>query len=303
MTSGPRIPHGAGAVLQINLSATDQTALVAFLRALSDDRVRYERAPFDHPSLCVSAGANELSPGILAADTSDSRFASSAADRFALVAAVGRTGNQVPLQTFEEMLAGIGNDGSRAHALVETCSSVTALTPRVDAVTHAATFAAGPVSPGEIVAIFGSNLTRNVTFDGIQATVLFFSPAQINVTVPYALAGSTTTVQVGSASLQLAVAPTSPGIFAAVSAGPGLVTLYMTGGGRLSADSLPRLTSPVIVTVNGQTAEVLYAGIAPTLPEGANQVNVRLPQGLSAGPISTVVTIGSVSSQAFLFTP
>jgi len=26
------------------------------LKALTDDRVRYERAPFDHPSLCVPVG-------------------------------------------------------------------------------------------------------------------------------------------------------------------------------------------------------------------------------------------------------
>ena len=57
--AGGNLGPGIG---QINLSTADQTALVAFLRALSDDRVRYERAPFDHPSVCVSTGATELSP-------------------------------------------------------------------------------------------------------------------------------------------------------------------------------------------------------------------------------------------------
>jgi hypothetical protein len=37
------------------LSTTDGAALVAFLKPLSDDRVRYERAPFDHPELCRAA--------------------------------------------------------------------------------------------------------------------------------------------------------------------------------------------------------------------------------------------------------
>jgi hypothetical protein len=133
--------------------------------------------------------------------------------------------------------------------------------------------------------------------------MLFVSPAQINVTVPYGLTGSTTNIQVGATSLQLAVAPAAPGIFAAVSGGPGLLALYATGGGRLSTDALPRLTSSVTVNVNGLPAEVLYAGIAPGLPEGANQVNIRLPAAVPPGSLSIVLTVGSVSSKAFVFAP
>jgi uncharacterized protein (TIGR03437 family) len=298
--AGGNLGPGIG---QINLSANDQVALVAFLRALSDDRVRYERAPFDHPSLCVSTGANELSPGLLEADTSDSRFTSTAAERFALVPAVGKTGSSAPLQTFEEMLAGIGSDGSRAHALVEACSQSATVPLRIDAVTNAATFVVGPVAPGEMVSIFGSGLTGDVTFDGVPATVLFVSPAQVNVTVPYGLTGSATTVRVGTTSSTLAVAPSAPGIFAAVFSAPDVLTLYATGGGKLSTDALPRFTLPVKVTVNDQAAEVLYAGIAPTLPQGANQVNLRLPAGVPSGTLSIVLTVGTVSSKAFVFVP
>ena len=112
--AGGNLGPGIG---QIALSAADQTALVAFLKTLSDDRVRYEQAPFDHPSLCVSTGGSELSPGVLAADTSDPRFSFSAAETFALIPSVGKGGNSVALQTFEELLAGTGSDGSRAHSL------------------------------------------------------------------------------------------------------------------------------------------------------------------------------------------
>jgi uncharacterized protein (TIGR03437 family) len=154
-----------------------------------------------------------------------------------------------------------------------------------------------------MVTVFGSNLTGNVTFDGMPATTLFVSPAQINVTVPYGLTGSTTNMQVGAISVQLAVAPAAPGIFATVSSGPGLLTLYATGGGRLSTDALPRLISFVTVNVNGLPAEVLYAGIAPGLPEGANQVNIRLPAAVPPGSLSIVLSVGSVSSNAFVFAP
>jgi hypothetical protein len=109
-------------IRRLNLSASDRTALVAFLRALSDDRVRFERAPFDHPELCVPAGAMEAIPSGLQPQSSDARFGLSAADKWAGIPAVGRQGNTVPLQTFDELLAGVGNDGSRAHTLTDACS-------------------------------------------------------------------------------------------------------------------------------------------------------------------------------------
>ena len=43
--------------MPLGLSATEKAALVAFLKSLTDDRVRYEKAPFDHPSLKVPHGA------------------------------------------------------------------------------------------------------------------------------------------------------------------------------------------------------------------------------------------------------
>ena len=81
------------------------------------------------------------------------------------------------------------------------------------------------------------------------------------------------------------------------------MTLYTTGGGRLSTEALPRLTLSVKVTVNDQPAEVLYAGIAPTLPEGANQVNIRLSAAVTSGSLSIVLTVGTMSSRAFVFVP
>jgi len=41
----------------LNLTADEKAALVAFLKAFTDERVRFEQAPFDHPELFVSDGA------------------------------------------------------------------------------------------------------------------------------------------------------------------------------------------------------------------------------------------------------
>ncbi|AVH64799.1 MULTISPECIES: cytochrome-c peroxidase [unclassified Nostoc] len=45
-----------GVLPPLNLSPDEKQQLVAFLKGLTDDRVRYEKAPFDHPQLFVPNG-------------------------------------------------------------------------------------------------------------------------------------------------------------------------------------------------------------------------------------------------------
>jgi hypothetical protein len=169
-------------------------------------------------------------------------------------------------------------------------------------VVNAATFAGGPVAPGEIISIFGTNLTSAVTFDGTPATAVFASPTQVNVTVPYSVTGPTTVLQMGAGSVQLQVAPSAPGIFAAVPAGDNIVVLYATGCGALTSDDLPRCALSVSVTVNGEPAQVLYSGIAPGLVQGANQINIERPDDIAAAQVTIVLTAGDASSKPFSFT-
>lgn len=115
--AGGNLGPGIG---NIRLNQQERAQIVEFLKALTDDRVRYERAPFDHPSLCMPVGYTENPAGVLAPDTSIGST-TTAADVWALNPAVGQTGNAVPLQTFAELLAGVGRDGSRAHTLQVAC--------------------------------------------------------------------------------------------------------------------------------------------------------------------------------------
>ena len=103
------------------MNAQARVDVVTFLLTLTDERVRFERAPFDHPSICVPDGHPETAPGVL---VHDDRFpgAPIAADAMFLVPAVGSEGGTVPLQTFDELLRGIGNDGTRAHTLTTPCT-------------------------------------------------------------------------------------------------------------------------------------------------------------------------------------
>ncbi len=76
-----------------SLTEAEKNALVAFMRALTDDRVRYERAPFDHPSIQIPDGH----PGNETQVTN--RGNGSATDSFRSIPAVGRNGGAA-LTTF-----------------------------------------------------------------------------------------------------------------------------------------------------------------------------------------------------------
>jgi cytochrome c peroxidase len=115
--AGGNLGPGIG---NIGLNQQERAQIVEFLKALTDDRVRYERAPFDHPSLCVPIGYAENPPGVLAPDTSPGGTAA-AADSWAFIPPAGQDGNAVPLQTFAELLLGVGRDRTRAHTLQTSC--------------------------------------------------------------------------------------------------------------------------------------------------------------------------------------
>jgi len=102
----------------LSMSTSDQSALVAFMKALSDDRVRFERAPFDHPQLCVPNG--ETTP--LAKNTSDARFTNEAVDSMVEIPEVGASGGSAPLQTFAELIGAATANGARAHDLTKACT-------------------------------------------------------------------------------------------------------------------------------------------------------------------------------------
>jgi hypothetical protein len=64
-------------------SSNEPRSLVAFLLALTDERVLYQRAPFDHPELVLPAGQD-----------------STGADITTVVPAVGSSGAPTPVQRF-----------------------------------------------------------------------------------------------------------------------------------------------------------------------------------------------------------
>jgi cytochrome c peroxidase len=86
-----------------NLEFSDQNRadLIAFLKTLTDDRVRYQRAPFDHPEILIPHGHE----GDQASVWPYAEYPNQARDEFLAIPAVGASGSAVPLQPFSDYLA------------------------------------------------------------------------------------------------------------------------------------------------------------------------------------------------------
>ena len=82
------------AIRNLGLSEEQKASLVAFMKSLTDDRVRFERAPFDHPQLFVTNGH----PGDQNAVTNDGT--GQATTTVIELPAVGRNGTTVPQPNF-----------------------------------------------------------------------------------------------------------------------------------------------------------------------------------------------------------
>lgn len=223
-------------------------------------------------------------------------------------------------------------------------------------VIHAASFAQGPIAPGEIIAIFGSNLgpptglgaaldpatgrvasTRgdvSVLFNDLPGPLFFVRQDQINVEIPYEIAGQSSVRMVvrsggvSSAPVTVSAAAAAPGIFT-VSRGTGqaallnenlsvnsagnpaapnsVVSIFLTGQGatspaavtgQLAQAPFPTPALAVAVRIGGRTARTLFVGLAPTLT-GVLQINAVVPEDTTPGEnVALEVTVGTAATQA-----
>jgi uncharacterized protein (TIGR03437 family) len=200
----------------------------------------------------------------------------------------------------------------------------------VTAIVNGASTQFGPVAPGEIVTLYGGNVTCNgtpiVQEDGVAVQVLSAKNDQINFIIPDAASTKTrSSVQVNcglvsSGLFTVSVAATAPGIYtnmngaatatnqdgktansAAQPAARGsMITLYGTGfGGYKLPDGrgLRAVVAPVVVTIGGQPAQVQFAGASPGQP-GVVQINALIPSSLqTTGAIPVQVTAGTGLAQ------
>jgi len=194
-------------------------------------------------------------------------------------------------------------------------------------------------APGMSLTIYGTNLANTTaaamgsplayslggvtaTVNGLSAPLLFVSPTQVNIQIPYACGAGPAVVGINNngeiAGISLVVAPSAPSIFAdgngfatgvsTVKAGA-VATVYFTGAGEISptlktayaptsvASSLAYLpVQGVQVTVGGVPAFVLSTHLAVN-EFGTMQVSFVVPDSLASGAQPVVVTVGKSASK------
>jgi len=205
--------------------------------------------------------------------------------------------------------------------------------------------AAGPVAPGSLLSIYGGGfaVARNisqtlplptsaagttVTIDNIAAPILYASPSQMNVQVPYEVSPGAAVVTVknacgASAPAIFQVSQAAPYIW---QSGPGgsaafnqdgtlnspsnpaaagsVIVVFVTGIGPVSnpvatgagAPPSPYSTAtlPHSATIGGWPSGVNFLGLTPGTA-GVAQANLVVP-ALSPGAYPVVVTVGGVAS-------
>jgi hypothetical protein len=153
---------------------------------------------------------------------------------------------------------------------------------------NSASYGGGAISPGEVVAVFGSQMGfpegkfgtvsggvpassvegRSVLFGGVAAPVISWQDGQANVIVPGAVAGQ------GSVPVTVSV-----------------------DGVTTPAQVVP--VAPVEVRIGGLASELLYAGLVYGEPAGLLQLNVRVPGGVQTGDsVAAEVRVGAFGCQA-----
>jgi uncharacterized protein (TIGR03437 family) len=206
---------------------------------------------------------------------------------------------------------------SFANAALQSTAAITVAPPApvslpAAAVANGASFQAGAVAPGEVVAIFGAGigptslagaqlnsqgrLSSNIAgtqvlFDNIPASLTYSSAGQVSAIVPYEVAGQSSTQMVvvfngqSTPPLTLPVAAVSPALF----------TTDASGAGQAAAinQDLTR-NGPQSPAPPGSIVALFGTGEGQTAPGG---INGRIAGSVLPKPLANVsVTIGGVNA-------
>jgi trimeric autotransporter adhesin len=173
-------------------------------------------------------------------------------------------------------------------------------------VTNAATFAAGPVAPGEIITIFGAGygpatlagLTVNsvgrvssaigttpVTFDGVPAPLIYAISGQLSAVVPYEVAGQSSTAMLITDSGNFSQSVTLP----VASAAPAFFTLNQSGSGQVAMINQDgSINGPGHPAPKGSVVTIYGTGEGITAPASSDgQVNSSVyPKPVQPGSVA-----------------
>jgi len=206
-----------------------------------------------------------------------------------------------------------------------------ALAPGTVAQVYGSGLASMTASPGVVPLVTDFNGTSMLVGDA-NAPLYYLSDGQLNVQIPFELTPNRQYAVIVSANGALTlpdtidVAPVSPGVntlpdgttliaqhadFSLVDtshpARPGeILTIYLAGMGATTpsiasgqpaplAGPFSLVTVPPLVTVDGQNATILYAGLTPG-GVGLYQINFQVPSNARSGTLDVVVAQGGAVS-------
>ena len=211
--------------------------------------------------------------------------------------------------TYTGQIAFGGQGAANGSQVINVTYVITGVaTPTPTKIQNAASAVIGPIAPGEIISIFGTNLGplipattgvsgagffptalsgTQVLFDNIPAAMWYTSSTQINAIVPYEIAGrAATAMQVvylstASTVINLQVAATAPGIF-------------VGQGGQAAVFNQNGTTNGAFNPAQRGTAIVMFAtGEGATNPVGVTGQVIQADPNFLKHPIAPVsVTIG-----------
>ena len=298
---------GSAVVVQVSLSVVSQPAVTVSPASLSFAFQAGSGGTVTPGQLKVSSSggtasfqASVTSTGNWLSVTPTSGSTSTSTNLTVQVNPAGLAASAIP---YTGTIAIVGTNGTQGSLLVSVSLSVTAPLPVISAVLNAASFASGPVSPGEIVSIFGtsigptnpSTLTLDstgkvstsiggvtVSFSGYLAPLTYVSSTQINAIVPYGFAANKAPwVEVkfaGQTSNEptLQLATSAPGIFTqnASGTGPGAI---LSQNNQLNTQQNP--------AARGSTIQLFMTGEGLTTPAQATGA-VTPVNGSGVGPIT-----------------
>jgi uncharacterized protein (TIGR03437 family) len=212
-------------------------------------------------------------------------------------------------KTYKGTITVTASDDSVTPLVIPVTLTVTPAMPTITAIANAASGALGPIAPGELVTIFGSDigpatgvtqtLTGNigrtladtqVFFDSLTAPILYTSAGQVNAIVPYGLAASSSTKLTvwykgtASAADDLRVVDSAPGIFVMNAAGQGAI---VNQDGTINSASNG---APV-----GSTVSIYATGEGQTNPPGiTGSINGDVIANLPVPQLTVTATIGGL---------
>jgi uncharacterized protein (TIGR03437 family) len=201
--------------------------------------------------------------------------------------------------------------------------------PSIAAVAHAASYVQDTVAPGEVVAIFGTNLgpatpanlqldgsgavsrtlsDTQVLFDGMASPMIFAGAAQIDAVVPFGAAAGQRQVQVSyqgllSAPFPVTVVPAVSGIFSADASGTG-PAIALNQDGSVNSPNHPAVPGSVVTlwaTGAGQLSPPVSDGavdsgslswpVLPVVAQIGGQVADVLFAGAAPGIVEGVIQV------------